>query len=56
MISNININKKIYPTKLKKTVIVICLDGSQREYFDLSLENNDQYKPQLNKQGKLFPF
>ena len=47
MISNISINKKIYPTKLKKTVIVICLDGSQREYFDLSLENN--LMPNLKK-------
>ena len=40
MTRNITINNKIYPTKLKKTVIVICLDGSQKEYFDKALEIN----------------
>ena len=40
MTNNISINDKIYPTKLKKTAIVICLDGSQKEYFYEALEKN----------------
>ena len=28
------INKRKYPNKLKKTSVVICLDGSQKEYLD----------------------
>ena len=40
MTRSIIINNKIYPTKLKKTAIVICLDGSQKEYFDKALEIN----------------
>ncbi|MBI28883.1 MAG: phosphonoacetate hydrolase [Pelagibacteraceae bacterium] len=47
MIGNININNKNYPTKLKKNVIVICLDGSQKEYFDIALEKN--LMPNLKK-------
>ena len=40
MTSKIDINNKTYHTKLKKTVIVICLDGSQKEYFDEALKRN----------------
>tara|TARA_Y100000590_G_scaffold462129_1_gene625453 strand:+ start:11993 stop:13243 length:1251 start_codon:yes stop_codon:yes gene_type:complete len=47
VIGNININNKNYPTKLKKNVIVICLDGSQKEYFDIALEKN--LMPNLKK-------
>jgi len=31
---NLVINNREYPSKLKKTVIVICLDGSQKEYIE----------------------
>tara|TARA_Y100000590_G_C15726933_1_gene1015579 strand:+ start:1159 stop:2409 length:1251 start_codon:yes stop_codon:yes gene_type:complete len=47
MTNNISINNKIYPTKLKKVAIVICLDGSQKEYFDVALEKN--LMPNLKK-------
>tara|TARA_Y100000590_G_scaffold426092_1_gene534768 strand:- start:1441 stop:2685 length:1245 start_codon:yes stop_codon:yes gene_type:complete len=47
MTANININKKDYPISLKKTAIVVCLDGSQKEYFDQALEKN--LMPNLKK-------
>ena len=34
MENNIIINNRIYPKKFKNTAIVICLDGSQKEYLD----------------------
>ena len=43
----ININNKNYPIKLKKNVIVICLDGSQKEYFDMAIEKD--LMPNLKK-------
>ena len=29
-----NINFREYPSKINKPVVVICLDGSQKEYLD----------------------
>ena len=31
---NLEINKREYPSKFSKTAIVICLDGSQKEYLE----------------------
>ena len=45
MKKKMNINNRNYPTNLKKTSIVICLDGSQKEYLDQASKAN------LNKNG-----
>ena len=34
MTENLEINKREYPSKFSKTAIVICLDGSQKEYLE----------------------
>jgi phosphonoacetate hydrolase len=34
------INHREYPTKINKPVVVICLDGSQKEYLDLASQKN----------------
>ena len=34
MTAAIEVNDRIYPGILKSTAIVICLDGSQKEYFE----------------------
>ena len=40
MKNNILINNRIYPKKFKNTAIVICLDGSQKEYLDEASKAN----------------
>jgi len=40
MKKKMNINNRNYPTNLKKTSIVICLDGSQKEYFEEASKKN----------------
>ena len=37
---NFEINHREYPTKINKPVVVICLDGSQKEYLDLASQKN----------------
>ena len=47
MIDSIEINKREYPTKFSKTVVVICLDGSQKEYLEEASKSN--LTPNLDK-------
>ena len=44
---NLEINKREYPSKFSKTVIVICLDGSQKEYLEEASKSN--LTPNLDK-------
>ena len=37
---NFEINHREYPIKINKPVVVICLDGSQKEYLDLASQKN----------------
>ena len=34
--SDLLINQRSYPAKVNKPVVVICLDGSQKEYLDIA--------------------
>ena len=47
MSETITINNREYPKNTKKTSIVICLDGSQKEYFDEASKSN--LTPNLDK-------
>ena len=47
MSDNLEINKREYPSKFSKTVIVICLDGSQKEYLEEASKSN--LTPNLDK-------
>ena len=47
MTSNLNINNREYPSSINKTSIVICLDGSQKEYLDEASKAN--LTPNLDK-------
>ena len=44
---NLEINQRNYPSKINKPVVVICLDGSQKEYLDLASQEN--LTPNLDK-------
>jgi phosphonoacetate hydrolase len=47
MTSNLNINNREYSNKILKTSVVICLDGSQKEYLDEASKAN--LTPNLDK-------
>ena len=40
MSENLEINKREYPSNFSKTAIVICLDGSQKEYLEEASKSN----------------
>ena len=44
---NLEINQRNYPLKFNKPVVVICLDGSQKEYLDRASES--KLTPNLDK-------
>ena len=44
---NLEINQRNYPSKVNKPVVVICLDGSQKEYLDIA--SNESLTPNLDK-------
>ena len=44
---NLEINQRNYPSKVNKPVVVICLDGSQKEYLDMASKEN--LTPNLDK-------
>ena len=47
MTKTLNINNREFPNIPKKTSIVVCLDGSQKEYFDEASKSN--ITPNLDK-------
>ena len=47
MSDTLEINKREYPSSFSKTAIVICLDGSQKEYLDEASKSN--LTPNLDK-------
>ena len=47
MFDNLEINKREYPSTFSKTAIVICLDGSQKEYLEEASKSN--LTPNLDK-------
>ena len=47
MTSFFNINNREYPSTIKRTCVVICLDGSQKEYLDEASKAN--LTPNLDK-------
>ena len=47
MKTNFKINDREYPSNLKKTSVVICLDGSQKEYLDEA--SKKRLTPNLDK-------
>ena len=47
MTKTLNINNREFPNTPKKTSIVVCLDGSQKEYFDEASKSN--ITPNLDK-------
>ena len=47
MSDNLEINKRVYPSSFSKTAIVICLDGSQKEYLEEASKSN--LTPNLDK-------
>ena len=47
MSKTLTINNREYPRITKKTSIVICLDGSQKEYLDEASKSN--LTPNLDK-------
>ena len=47
MSKNLEINKREYPSSFSKTAIVICLDGSQKEYIDIA--SSKGLTPNLDK-------
>ena len=47
MSDNLEINKREYPSTFSKTAIVICLDGSQKEYLEEASKSN--LTPNLDK-------
>ena len=47
MSNNLEINKREYPSAFSKTAIVICLDGSQKEYLEEASKSN--LTPNLDK-------
>ena len=44
---DLEINQRNYPSKVNKPVVVICLDGSQKEYLDIASKEN--LTPNLDK-------
>ena len=44
---NLEINQRNYPSKINKPVVVICLDGSQKEYLDMASQS--KLMPNLDK-------
>ena len=42
-----NINHREYPSQVNKPVVVICLDGSQKEYLDTA--SNSGLTPNLDQ-------
>ena len=46
-----NINHREYPSQVNKPVVVICLDGSQKEYLDTA--SNSGLTPTLIKLLKM---
>ena len=36
---NLEINHRNYPSEINKPVVVICLDGSQKEYLDMASQS-----------------
>ena len=44
---NLEINQRNYPSKVNKPVVVICLDGSQKEYLDIA--SKESLTPNLDK-------
>ena len=44
---DLEINQRNYPSKVNKPVVVICLDGSQKEYLDMASKEN--LTPNLDK-------
>ena len=47
-----NINHREYPSQVNKPVVVICLDGSQKEYLDTA--SKSELTPNLDKIYLLF--
>ena len=47
MSDKIEINKRQYNKSLSSTVVVICLDGSQKEYIDIA--SSKGLTPNLDK-------
>ena len=47
MSDKIDINKRQYNKSLSSTVVVICLDGSQKEYIDIA--SSKGLTPNLDK-------
>ena len=47
MSDNLEINNREYPSSFSKTAIVICLDGSQKEYLEEASKSN--LTPNLDK-------
>tara|TARA_Y100000768_G_scaffold277420_1_gene212856 strand:- start:401 stop:1639 length:1239 start_codon:yes stop_codon:yes gene_type:complete len=43
----LEINQRNYPSKINKPVVVICLDGSQKEYLDMASQS--KLTPNLDK-------
>ena len=50
MSDKIEINKRQYNKSLSSTVVVICLDGSQKEYIDIA---SSKLTPKLIKYWKM---
>ena len=44
---NLEINQRNYPSTINKPVVVICLDGSQKEYLDMASQS--KLTPNLDK-------
>ena len=44
---NLEINQRNYPSTINKPVVVICLDGSQKEYLDMA--SRSKLTPNLDK-------
>ena len=44
---DLEINQRNYPSKVNKPVVVICLDGSQKEYLDIA--SKESLTPNLDK-------
>ena len=54
MSDKIEINKRQYNKSLSSTVVVICLDGSQKEYIDIA--SSKGLTPNLDKILENGPF
>jgi len=44
---SLKINQREYPNQVNKPVVVICLDGSQKEYLDMASQKG--LTPNLDK-------